>query len=85
MGRILVADPIDEQGVERLSRAGHQVDVKKGLSEDDLVAIVGDYDAMVVRSETRVTARVIEHAVKMLGIGRAGVGVDNTDEPLLKP
>lgn len=79
MARILVADPIDEQGVERLSLAGHQVDVKKGLSEDDLVAIVGDYDAMVVRSETKVTARVIEHAIKMLGIGRAGVGVDNID------
>ena len=79
MARILVADPIDAQGVERLTDAGHQVDVKRGLSEDELVAIVGDYDAMIVRSETKVTARVIEHATKMLGIGRAGVGVDNID------
>ncbi len=79
MARILIADPIDPQGVERLEQAGHQVDVRRSLSEDDLVAVVGGYEAMIVRSETRVTARVIEHAVKMLGIGRAGVGVDNID------
>ena len=79
MARILVADPIDERGIARLSEAGHAVDVRKGLSEDELCAIVGDYEAMVVRSETKVTARIIEHAVKMLGIGRAGVGVDNID------
>ncbi len=79
MARILVADPIDRQGVERLERAGHRVDVRRGLSEDELVAIAGDYEAMIVRSETRVTARVIEAAGRMLGIGRAGVGVDNID------
>ena len=79
MARVLVADPIDELGVARLVGAGHQVDIRKGLSEDELCAIVGDYEAMVVRSETKVTARVIEHAVKMVGIGRAGVGVDNID------
>ena len=79
MARVLVADPIDARGIDRLIAAGHQVDVRKGLTEDDLVAVVGDYEAMIVRSETRVTARVIEHATKMVGIGRAGVGVDNID------
>ena len=79
MARVLVADPIDELGVARLKAAGHHVDVRKGLSEDELCAMVGDYEAMVVRSETKVTERIIEHATKMLGIGRAGVGVDNID------
>ena len=79
VARVLIADPIDERGVRRLTAAGHEVDVRKGLSEDELCAIVGEYEAMVVRSETKVTARIIEHAVKMLGIGRAGVGVDNID------
>lgn len=79
MARILVADPIDSRGVDRLVRAGHQVDVRKGLGEDELVAVAGEYDALIVRSETKVTARVIEHAAKMLCIGRAGVGVDNID------
>ena len=79
MARVLVADPIDELGIDRLAAAGHEVDVRKGLSEDELCAIVGDYEAMVVRSETKVTERIIEHAVRMVGIGRAGVGVDNID------
>ena len=59
MARVLVADPIDELGVARLVGAGHQVDVRKGLSEDELCAIVGDYEAMVVRSETKVTPGVL--------------------------
>lgn len=79
MAKALVADPIDPRGVDRLARAGHQVDVRKGLSEDALCAIVGGYEAMVVRSETKVTARVIESAERLLVIGRAGVGVDNID------
>ena len=79
MAKILVADPIAAEGVARLVSAGHEVDVKRASSEDELAAIVGEYDALVVRSETRVTARVIESATRMLGIGRAGVGVDNID------
>lgn len=79
MANVLIADPIDPRGVDRLSRAGHQVDVRKGLGEDELRAVVGGYEAMIVRSETKVTARVIESAERMLCIGRAGVGVDNID------
>ena len=79
MANVLVADPIAPRGVDRLARAGHQVDVRKGLSEDELRAVVGGYEAMVVRSETKVTARVIESAERMICIGRAGVGVDNID------
>ena len=79
MAKILITDPIAPQGVERLVDAGHEVDVKRGLSEDELAGVVGDYEALIVRSETRVTAKVIERATRMLGIGRAGVGVDNID------
>ncbi|MCH7481857.1 MAG: phosphoglycerate dehydrogenase [Chloroflexi bacterium] len=79
MARILVSDPIDQAGVERLVGAGHDVDVKHGLAPADLLAIVGDYEALLVRSETKVTAEVIAAAGRLQAIGRAGVGVDNID------
>jgi D-3-phosphoglycerate dehydrogenase len=76
--RILVADPIAEDGVARLRTAG-QVDVATGLPKDELIARIGDYDALVVRSETKVTADVFEAAHRLRVVGRAGVGVDNID------
>ncbi|HEV3125039.1 MAG TPA: phosphoglycerate dehydrogenase [Candidatus Dormibacteraeota bacterium] len=76
--RILVADPIAEDGVERLRAAG-RVDVLTGLAPDDLLARIGDYDALVVRSETKVTAALLEAAGRLRVVGRAGVGVDNID------
>ena len=79
MARILVSDPIDEAGVQRLVQAGHDVDAKAGLSPADLLAIVGDYEALLVRSETKVTADVIAAAGRLQVVGRAGVGVDNID------
>src|SRR5581483_3686241 len=57
--RILVADPIAEDGVARLRAAGH-VDVVTGLPKEELIARIGEYDALVVRSETKVTADVFE-------------------------
>ncbi len=77
--KILVADPIADDGVAVLSRADHQVDVKTGLSPDELRSIVGDYVALVVRSETKVTADIIAAAPELQVVGRAGVGVDNID------
>ena len=59
MARILVSDPIDDAGVQRLANAGHQVDVKTGMAPDELIAAIGDYDALIVRSETKVTAELI--------------------------
>jgi D-3-phosphoglycerate dehydrogenase / 2-oxoglutarate reductase len=76
--RILVADPIAEDGVERLRSAG-RVDVATGLSKEELIARIGDYDALVVRSETKVTAEVFDAAQRLRVVGRAGVGVDNID------
>ncbi len=76
--RILVADPIADDGIARLRRAG-QVDIGTSMSSAELIARVGDYDALVVRSETRVTAEVIAAGHRLRVIGRAGVGVDNID------
>ncbi len=76
--RILIADPVAPEGIEMLRAAG-DVDVNTGLAADALIAIIGNYDALVVRSETKVTRPVIEAAARMQVIGRAGVGVDNID------
>ncbi len=76
--RVLVADSIAEEGVARLSRSA-SVDVKTGLSVEELHEQVPHYDALVVRSQTRVTSEIIEHGRNLRVIGRAGVGVDNID------
>ncbi len=75
---ILVADPIAEEGIRILEQAGDVV-VKTGLGEDELVRAVADADAIVVRSATKVTARVIAAAKRIKIIARAGVGTDNID------
>lgn len=78
--RILVADPIHEQGQALLAaRPGLAVDVVTGLDEGALRQRIGDYDALIVRSKTRVTAGVIEAGKNLKVIGRAGIGVDNID------
>ncbi len=76
--KVLVADPIAQDGIDYL-KAHAEVDVKVGLKPDELIAIIGQYDALVVRSETQVPARVIEAGQKLQVIGRAGVGLDNID------
>ncbi len=79
MAKVLVSDPVASEGVSLLRRAGFDVDVRTGLSKDELTAIIGDYDALAVRSETKVSADVLNAATKLKIIGRAGVGVDNID------
>lgn len=79
MPKVLVSDPIDDEGLDRLDDAGYVVDVKTELTEDELVDIIGEYDAIVVRSGTKVNERVVEAADSLEIIGRAGVGVDNID------
>ena len=74
--KVLVADPISNAGIEILSGCA-QVDVKPGLKPEEITAIIGDYEALVVRSQTQVSAEVIEAGKKLQVIGRAGVGVDN--------
>ncbi|GKS11859.1 D-3-phosphoglycerate dehydrogenase [Paenibacillus chitinolyticus] len=80
MFKVLVSDPISDMGIQMLYDASDvEVDKKPGLSEDELVAIIGEYDALLVRSQTKVTPRIMEAAPKLKVIGRAGVGVDNID------
>jgi len=76
--RVLVADPISDDGVEELRRH-FEVDVHTGQTGDQLLGRIGDYEALVVRSETKVRAEHIEAARRLRVIGRAGVGVDNID------
>ncbi|MQF98328.1 MAG: phosphoglycerate dehydrogenase [SAR202 cluster bacterium] len=78
MPKILVSDKLGEEGVSLLRNHG-EVDVKTGLPPEELLSIIGNYDALVVRSETKVSSDVIEAGVKLQVIGRAGVGVDNID------
>jgi D-3-phosphoglycerate dehydrogenase len=76
--KILVADKLSQSGIDVLSK-DIDVDIKTGLSEDEIVKIVPDYEGLIVRSSTQVTKRIIEAGKKLRVIGRAGVGVDNID------
>ena len=78
MKKILVADPIAQDGIDILRQAA-EVDVRTGLSRDELISIIPAYRALVVRSETKVTAEVFAAGKKLQAVGRAGVGVDNID------
>jgi D-3-phosphoglycerate dehydrogenase len=78
--KVLVLDNVEEEGLQALRRETDiEIDTRNKMTEDELVEIIGDYDGMIVRSATKVTARVLEHAAKMKVVGRAGVGVDNID------
>jgi len=80
--KVLVSDKLSERGLEILREAeGISVDVKTGLTPDELRSGIEGYDALVVRSSTKVTAEVIEAADRLKVIGRAGIGVDNVDVP----
>lgn len=78
--RILVSDPIAPEGIEMLRAVG-EVDVKTGISQEELIATIPPYHALVVRSESKVTPAVLEAAKNLEVVGRAGVGVDNIDLP----
>lgn len=76
--KILIADRVVEEGIDIL-RNHAEVDIRTGLKPEELLTIIGDYDAMVVRSQTQVTADVIKAGQKLQVVARAGVGVDNID------
>ncbi|MEM1309703.1 MAG: phosphoglycerate dehydrogenase [Cyanobacteria bacterium P01_D01_bin.71] len=80
MPKVLVSDPIDQAGIDILSQVA-QVDIQTKLPPAELVKIVGEYDALMIRSGTKVTKEVIEAGDNLKIIGRAGVGVDNVDVP----
>ena len=78
--KILVTDPISESGLERLRQGqGCEVVVKPGLDPEALAREVRDYDALVVRSGTKVTSKILAEPGRLKVVGRAGTGVDNID------
>ncbi len=78
--QVLVADPISEKGIEALAATpGLEVIKKIGIKEDELIALAPQLSGIVVRSQTKINARVLEAAKKLRVVGRAGVGVDNVD------
>jgi D-3-phosphoglycerate dehydrogenase len=78
--KILISDPLSKKGIEILDRAkGLKYDFRPGMSPDELKMIIPGYDAIIIRSETKLTAPVIEAANRLKVIGRAGIGVDNVD------
>nr|WP_206203473.1 hydroxyacid dehydrogenase [Thermococcus sp. M36] len=79
MVKVLVAAPLHEKAIEVLKNAGFEVLYEEYPDEERLIGLVGDVDAIIVRSKPKVTRKVIEAAPKLKVIGRAGVGLDNID------
>lgn len=79
MPRVLIADQLSPAAEAIFKERGVEVDTRIGLKKDELVAIIGDYDGLAVRSATKVTAEVLAAATRLRVVGRAGIGVDNID------
>ncbi len=79
--RVLIADKLSPAALAIFKERGVEADVKTGLSKDELLAIVADYDGIALRSATKITPDVIKAAKKLKVVGRAGIGVDNVDIP----
>jgi D-3-phosphoglycerate dehydrogenase len=80
--KVLVSDKLSDSGLDVLKSAqGVEVDYKPGLSEDELAEAIGKYDGLIIRSGSKVTAKVLENAKSLRAVGRAGIGVDNVDVP----
>lgn len=79
MARVLISDPITSVGVDLLKEAGFEVEMKTDCTIDELKEKIKTADALIIRSQTKVTAEIIEAAQNLKVIGRAGVGVDNVD------
>ena len=81
MPKVLISDKMSDRAREIFAARGLEVDVKPGMSEDELIACIGEYDGLAIRSATKATAKVLEAADNLKVIGRAGIGVDNVDIP----
>lgn len=80
MKKILISDKLSEAGINYLTEQSDiQVHIETGLKEESLCNIIGDYDALLIRSDTQVTQKVLQAAKRLKLIGRAGIGVDNVD------
>ena len=81
MPRVLISDKLAPEAVEIFKERGVDVDFRPGLSAEELLEIIGDYDGLAIRSATKVTSEVLAKGRKLRAIGRAGIGVDNVDVP----
>ncbi len=81
MPKVLISDKLDPLAVDIFKQNGVEVDFKPGLSPEEQLAIIDQYDGIAIRSETTVTAEMIAKGTKLKVIGRAGIGVDNVDIP----
>src|SRR5580704_16880602 len=79
MPRVFISDKLGAAGIDLLKKSGLEVDARPGLKDKELLDAMQAADGMVVRSETKVTAELLEHPGKLRAIVRAGVGVDNID------
>src|SRR5512141_2531451 len=79
--KVLISDNLSPVGVEILKKAGLEVDARSKTSVEEIEKIIGEYDALVIRSATKVTAGLLEKATKLKVVGRAGSGLDNVDIP----
>ncbi|WP_094605310.1 D-3-phosphoglycerate dehydrogenase [Sporomusa silvacetica DSM 10669] len=77
--KVLVSEQIAQKGIERLTQEGVSVDVKAGLSREEFLKIIGEYDGLIVRSNTQVNEELYQHAPRLKVVGRAGNGVDNIE------
>jgi len=84
MPKVLISDSMSNVAQKIFEKNNISVDVKTGLSEEEIIKIIHDYDGMVVRSATKVTKNIMEAAKNLKVIGRAGAGVDNIDVPTAK-
>ena len=84
MPKVLISDSMSNVAQKIFEKNKISVDVKTGLSEEEIIKIIPEYDGMVVRSATKVTKNIILAAKKLKVIGRAGAGVDNIDVPVAK-
>ena len=80
--KVLVSDNLGEAGIKMFQEEeGIEVDVNTGLAPEELKDIIGNYDALVIRSATKVTEHLMEAATRLKVVGRAGIGLDNVDIP----
>ena len=80
--KVLVSDVLGDIGIKMFQEEpGIEVDVHAGLAPDELKSIVGQYDALVIRSATKVTEDILDSAQNLKVVGRAGIGLDNVDIP----
>ena len=79
--RVLISDKMDPNAARIFAEMGCDVDVITGETPEQLIARIGDYDGLAIRSSTRVTKEILDAATNLKVIGRAGIGVDNVDIP----